>query len=168
MYHIIMIILGIDPGYATVGYGIIESTGSRNTAIDYGVITTPKSDAFPKRLKHIADCIKQLIAVHNPDAISIEELFFQTNRKTAISVAEARGAIIVSCMDCDKILYEYTPLEIKQAITGYGRADKNQVQQMVKSLLGLSEIPRPDDASDALAVALTHAHTNKLSYLFGM
>lgn len=163
-----MIILGIDPGYATVGFGVIKSEGSKNTAIDYGIITTPKNDAFPKRLKHIADCIKQLINEHKPDAISIEEIFFQNNRKTAIFVAEARGAIIVSCMDCNKMLYEYTPLQIKQAVTGYGRADKNQVQQMVKALLGLQQIPKPDDASDALAVALTHAHSNKLSSLFGM
>lgn len=168
LYHIIMIILGIDPGYATVGYGIIRTEGSKNVAVDYGVITTPKTDKLPKRLKYIADCIKELIAKHNPDVISIEELFFQNNRKTAIFVAEARGAIIVSCMECNKGLYEYTPLQIKQAMTGYGRADKNQIQQMVKVMLGLQSIPRPDDAADALAVALTHAQTNKLSGLFGM
>lgn len=163
-----MIILGIDPGYATVGYGIVKTEGSKNTPIDYGVITTPKTDKLPDRLKYIADGIKLLIEKHCPDAIAIEELFFQNNRKTAIFVAEARGAIILSCMDCNKGLYEYTPLQIKQAITGYGRADKNQIQQMVKIMLGLKSIPKPDDAADALAVAITHAQTNRLAGLFGM
>ncbi len=111
-----MIILGIDPGYATVGYGIIKKQGSKNIPVDYGIITTPKTDKLPKRLKYIADCIKELIQKYNPDAIAVEELFFQNNRKTAIFVAEARGAIIVSCMNCQKSLYEYTPLQIKHTI----------------------------------------------------
>ncbi len=163
-----MIILGIDPGYATVGYGIIKTQGSKNFALDYGAITTPKTQPLPERLTFIAKEISELIEKHQPDAISIEELFFQNNRKTAIFVAEARGAIIVSCMQNCSNLYEYTPLQIKQAMTGYGRADKNQIQQMVKIMLGLSDIPRPDDAADALAVALTHAQTNKLTSMFGM
>ncbi|HHT83391.1 MAG: crossover junction endodeoxyribonuclease RuvC [Christensenellales bacterium] len=163
-----MVILGIDPGYATVGYGIIDSTGSNNKVIDYGVITTPKEQKLPARLKHISECVKELIAKHKPNAICVEELFFQSNRKTAIFVAEARGAIILSCMDSDIAMYEYTPLQIKQAITGYGRADKNQIQQMVKVMLGLKSAPKPDDAADALAVALTHAQTNKLAHLFNM
>ncbi|MDD4316865.1 MAG: crossover junction endodeoxyribonuclease RuvC [Clostridia bacterium] len=164
-----MIILGIDPGYATVGYGIIKSEGSKNFALDYGVITTPKTQKLPERLAYIAEGIRALIDKHNPDAISIEELFFQNNRKTAIFVAEARGAILVSCMgSCCKRLYEYTPLQIKQAMTGYGRADKNQIQQMVKIMLGLADIPRPDDAADALAVALTHSQTNRLTGMFGI
>ncbi|MFW5779998.1 MAG: crossover junction endodeoxyribonuclease RuvC [Bacillota bacterium] len=163
-----MIILGIDPGYATVGYGIIETNGSKVRAVDYGVITTPKEHSIPKRLKFIEKGIDKLILLHNPDAICIEELFFQNNQKTAINVAQARGAIIISCMGRCNNLFEYTPLQIKQAMTGYGRADKRQIQQMVKVMLGLKSMPRPDDAADALAVALTHSQTNRLSALFGM
>jgi crossover junction endodeoxyribonuclease RuvC len=163
-----MVILGIDPGYATVGYGIIRSEGSKNVALGYGVITTPKTQTLPQRLTFIAKCITELIDKYRPDAISIEELFFQNNRKTAIFVAEARGAILVSCMQNCQNLFEYTPLQIKQAMTGYGRADKNQIQQMVKIMLGLTDIPRPDDAADALAVALTHAQSNKLANMFGI
>ena len=168
MYYICMIILGIDPGYATVGYGIIEKIGSKNKIIDYGVITTPKNEKFPERLFFISKNIQDIIEKYKPDAIAIEELFFQNNRKTAIFVAEARGVILISCIEKCKNLYEYTPLQIKQAMTGYGRADKNQIQQMVKMMLCLNKIPKPDDAADALAVALTHSQTNKLTNFFGM
>lgn len=166
-YYKFMIILGIDPGYATVGYGVIENTGSKNFAKEYGVIQTPKADTLPYRLGYIAEKIEELLERFKPDAIAVEELFFYNNQKTAIFVAEARGAILVPCLKSKAKIYEFTPLQIKQAMTGYGRADKNQIQQMVKIMLALDKIPKPDDAADALAVALTCAQTNRLSGLFG-
>lgn len=164
-----MIILGIDPGYATVGFGIIESFGGNKIrAIEYGVITTPKDDSLPKRLKHISDTFIYLIEKYKPEAVAIEELFFQNNQKTAIAVAEARGAILLTVYEkCGK-LYEYTPLQIKQALTGYGRAEKQQIQYMVKTLLRLDKVPKPDDAADALAVAITHSQISKMANLFGI
>ncbi|HOO22864.1 MAG TPA: crossover junction endodeoxyribonuclease RuvC [Clostridia bacterium] len=163
-----MIILGIDPGYATVGYGVISLEGSKYKAIDYGVINTPKTDSLPIRLTKISDGIDVLMDKYKPDAVAIEELFFQNNQKTAILVAEARGAILLSLYKKSKNLYEYTPLQIKQAMTGYGRAEKVQIQHMVTLMLGLKEIPKPDDAADALAVALTHAQIGRFSSLFGI
>ena len=163
-----MIILGIDPGYATVGFGVIETTNGKNKAVEYGVILTPKEDSLPKRLAKISEGFEQLIEKYHPDAVAIEELFFQNNQKTAILVAEARGAILLTVYGKVKNLYEYTPLQIKQAMTGYGRADKQQIQHMVTRYLNLKEIPKPDDAADALAVALTHAQTNRLAGLFGI
>lgn len=163
-----MIILGIDPGYATVGFGVLETNGSKHRAIEYGVITTPKEQSLPERLAKISRGFNILIDRYNPDAIAIEELFFTNNQKTAILVAEARGAILLTVYEKCKNLYEYTPLQIKQAMTGYGKADKKQIQQMVKTYLNLTSIPKPDDAADALAVALTHAQTNRLGYLFGI
>jgi crossover junction endodeoxyribonuclease RuvC len=155
-----VIVLGIDPGYAIVGYGIINSIGGRHTPLAYGVIETPKTDRFAIRLKHIADELEKLIESYKPDAIAVEELFFHTNQKTVIMVAEARGVALLVAERSNAKLFEYTPLQIKQALTGYGRADKNQIQQMVTRFLGLSKIPKPDDAADALAVAITHAQTN--------
>lgn len=163
-----MIVLGIDPGYATVGYGVIESESGKNRAIDYGVVTTPKTDSLPKRLAAISESFNELMDKYKPDAVAIEELFFYTNQKTAILVAEARGALLLTVYGRYGELYEYTPLQIKQAVTGYGRADKKQIQQMVMRLLRLKEMPKPDDAADALAVALTHARTNRLAGLFGI
>lgn len=163
-----MIILGIDPGYATVGFGVISQEGSKCKAIEYGVITTPKTDNLPTRLAKISESLDTLVDKYNPQAIAIEELFFQNNQKTAILVAEARGAILLTIYKKSKELYEYTPLQIKQAITGYGRADKGQIQHMVTLMLGLKQIPKPDDAADALAVALTHAQTGRFSALFGI
>ena len=161
-----MIILGIDPGIAIVGYGVIEADRGNFRAIDYGVITTPKEESTPVRLKMIEESLTKLIDKYQPENIAIEELFFQTNAKTAITVAEARGVILLTAINKCGRLYEYTPLEIKQAITGYGKADKKQMQTMVKILLKLRDIPRPDDAADALAAALTHAQTNRLSGTF--
>ena len=163
-----MIILGIDPGYATVGFGVIESVGGRNRAIEYGVILTPKEESLPKRLAKISEGFDIIIDKYKPDAVAIEELFFTNNQKTAILVAEARGAILLTVYAKCKNLFEYTPLQIKQAMTGYGRADKKQIQQMVTTFLNLKSIPKPDDAADALAVALTHAQTNRLAGLFGI
>ncbi|MGN1222135.1 MAG: crossover junction endodeoxyribonuclease RuvC [Christensenellales bacterium] len=156
-----MIILGIDPGYAIVGFGVIEKIGSNIKVIDYGVITTPKEDNMPKRLNDIYDSLCALIDKYKPDCMALEELFFQNNQKTAIAVAQARGVIELAGMKKIGRLYEYTPLQIKQALTGVGRAEKKQVQYMVKAILGLNSIPKPDDAADALAVAITHSQTNQ-------
>ena len=154
-----MIILGIDPGYAIVGYGVIDN--SRNNAvIDYGVITTPKEDSIAVRLKTIEDGLIYLIDKYKPEVLAIEELFYFKNQKTVIPVAEARGVILLTCQKYIGKIYEYTPLQIKQALTGVGRADKAQVQFMVKTILGLKSIPKPDDAADALAVALCHSQTS--------
>jgi len=155
-----MIILGIDPGYATLGYGVIRSEKGRHTAVAYGTIETPKGERFPARLKVAAEQMEILIEKYKPDAIAVEELFFSTNQKTVILVAEVRGVILLVSERSNARLYEYTPLQIKQALTGYGRAEKKQMQEMVKLFLGLSKIPKPDDAADALAVAITHAQTN--------
>lgn len=149
-----------------MGYGIIECKGGKVVSLGYGAIRTAKDLSMAKRLKQIGEGVDTLIACYSPDAIAVEELFFHTNQKTAIMVAQARGVILYKASVSNVVLYEYTPLQIKQAITGYGRADKAQIQQMVKVLLGLSVIPKPDDASDALAVALTHSHTDRLSSLF--
>lgn len=156
-----MIILGIDPGYAIVGYGVIEKTGSNIRVIDYGVITTPKQDRMPKRLNDIYNCLCAIIDKYKPDCMALEELFFQNNQKTAIAVAQARGVIELAGIQKIGKLFEYTPLQIKQALTGVGRAEKKQVQYMVKAILGLNAVPRPDDAADALAVAITHSQTNQ-------
>lgn len=163
-----MIILGIDPGLATVGYGVIDSVNGKHKAIDYGVVLTPKEAHFYDRLHMIEESITKILARFNPDEIAMEELFFNNNQKTAIDVAQARGVTLVTCMKHTRKLYEYTPLQIKQALTGYGRADKKQIQAMVTRLLCLKKIPKPDDAADALAVALTHANTSRFSSSFGI
>jgi crossover junction endodeoxyribonuclease RuvC len=158
-----MIIMGIDPGLATVGYGIIRKTvfDRRLTLEDYGVISTPKTEALPGRLAMLYDGMNILIEKFKPDAIAVEELFFNTNTSTAINVAQARGVILLSAVKSVGHLFEYTPLQIKLALTGTGRADKKQVQYMVKMLLGLKAAPKPDDAADALAAAITHANNNQ-------
>ena len=154
-----MIILGIDPGYAIVGYGLIEYIGNRFRVFDYGSIQTKAGTPTNERLKIVYDSMNEIIAKHKPDAMAIEELFFNTNSKTAIVVAEARGIILLSAMNAGLEIGEYTPLQVKQAVTGYGRADKNQVQQMTKAMLGLDKVPKPDDTADALAIAICHAHS---------
>lgn len=155
-----MIVLGIDPGLATVGYGVVSCDERGKLAlVDYGTILTPAGERFPVRLKQIAQGMTQLIEMFTPDCIAFEELFFNKNVKTAINVAQARGAALLAAAQKTDELYEYTPLQIKQAVVGYGRADKNQVQVMVKTLLALKEIPKPDDAADAVAVAICHAHS---------
>lgn len=155
-----MKILGIDPGYNIIGYGVIEAQGSNVKVLDYGVITTPKSMSISSRLQTIYQATCELMDTFTPDEVAFEELFFNTNNTTAIPVAEARGVLIVACKQYLDRLYEYTPLQIKQALTGNGRAEKKQVQFMVKNILGLNAIPKPDDAADALAVALCHSQTN--------
>ncbi|MGI6701549.1 MAG: crossover junction endodeoxyribonuclease RuvC [Christensenellales bacterium] len=160
-----MIILGIDPGLATIGYGVINAHKGAFSVVDYGVICTPVNESAPVRLKMIGEGISALIERFKPDEIAVEQLFFAKNVKTALSVAEARGVILYSVVTkCGK-LYEYTPNQIKVAITGYGSADKYQIQNMVKILLKLPAIPKPDDAADALAVALCHGHTDKFRNL---
>lgn len=156
---VIMIILGIDPGIAIVGYGLIEYIGNRFRVFDYGSIQTEAGTPTNDRLKIVYDSMTQLIEKYKPDAMAIEELFFNTNSKTAIVVAEARGIILLSGVNAGIDIAEYTPLQVKQAVTGYGRADKNQVQQMTKAMLGLDKVPKPDDTADALAIAICHAHS---------
>lgn len=163
-----MIILGIDPGIATVGYSLVECKGNHFKPLEYGVITTPATMIFPERLSNIYNEITRLIEKYQPEDLAIEELFFNKNVKTAIMVAQARGVEVLSCVNKGLKIYEYTPLQIKQSVTGYGRADKNQVQQMVKMLLNLDEIPKPDDAADALAVAICHGASLKFKDSFLM
>ena len=162
-----MIILGIDPGYAIVGIGVLEYKGNKFRPIEYNAIITKAHTLTSERLKIISDEINVYLDKYNPDAVAIEELFFNNNAKTAIAVAQARGVLIANVTNKGIPIYEYTPLQIKQAITGYGRADKQQMQQMVKMLLNLNAIPKPDDAADALAVAICHAHSAPINDRLG-
>lgn len=156
-----MIILGIDPGTATTGWGIIKKEGQKYTLLDFGHITTKAKTPLHDRLEIIFEELTQIIEKAKPDHVAVEELFFAANSKTAIAVGQARGVILLAGKKKGLSVFEYTPLEVKMALTGYGRADKNQIQQMVKALLSLSEIPKPDDAADALAIAICHAQTNQ-------
>lgn len=163
-----VIIFGLDPGIAIVGYGIIEAIGNRVRLIDYGVIETKAGVPLPDRLKIIDEELNKLIDLHNVDELAIEELFFNKNVKTVINVAQARGVEILSFIKKNILAYEYTPLQVKQAITGYGRADKKQMQESVKMIFKLKEIPKPDDAADALAIALCHFFSLKFKEEFRM
>ena len=158
-----MRILGIDPGFAITGYSIIDYIGNKFTLIASGAVTTEAGTSFPIRLTKIFDDISNLIDIYKPDAISVEELFFNQNVKTAINVAQARGVILI--VGCKKNVptYEYTPLQVKQAVTGYGRADKIQVQKMVKSILKVDKLPKLDDITDSMAIGICHAHSQKFS-----
>ncbi len=164
-----MIILGIDPGLATLGWGIIEKDVKGNCrALDYGVVVTPKEESLPVRLAMLEEGINRILDTFKPDEIAMEELFFSKNITTGIAVAHARGVALLTCVKhCGK-LYEYTPMQIKQALTGYGKADKKQMQSVVASLLKLKNIPKPDDAADALAVALCQAFTSRFGELFAV
>ena len=157
-----MTILGIDPGLATMGWGAIDFDGVQARILDYGALTTPADMPMPQRLLALFEGVEELCARFSPDDIAMEELFFCKNVTTAIAVGEARGAAIVAMRKHTNNLFEYTPMQIKQAVTGYGKADKRQVQQMVKLLLYLPEVPRPDDAADGLAIAITHAHSMRM------
>ncbi len=162
-----MIILGIDPGLATMGYGVINSEHGNFSVIDYGVVTTPKECSLPERLQQLEKGVNSLVEKFKPDNIAIEELFFSKNITTGIAVAEARGVILLTAVKaCGNEVFEYTPNQIKQAMTGYGGADKKQMMLMVQMVLRLKSIPRPDDAADALAVALCHGQTSRLSTEF--
>ncbi len=156
-----MRILGIDPGYGIIGFSIIDKSNSGNEVVDYGVITTPKDMPFDHRLKAIYDSMNTLVDKFSPNECAIEKLYFNKNITTGIPVAEARGVILLSIVNRDIPIYEYTPQQIKMALTGVGKADKHQMQFMVKTLLNLKAVPRPDDAADAVAVALCHSQTNK-------
>lgn len=155
-----MIILGIDPGIATVGFGVIQTERNMYKLLQYGVINTAAGQRLSARLLQIALDFEQLIDLFHPDAVAVEELFFNTNVKTGISVAHGRGIILMTAEKCGIPLYEYTPLQVKQAVVGYGRAEKMQVMKMTQRLLHLEKIPRPDDAADALAVALCHGRAS--------
>lgn len=158
-----MVILGIDPGIARLGWGLIINTQGKLKIIDYGCFETSATTPEPLRLAEIYEFLIKLIKFHKPDVLSIEELFFAANARTALTVGQARGVIILSATQSKLHVNSYTPLQVKQALTGYGRADKNQIQLMVKSILNLKVIPKPDDAADALAIAITHAFSYKIN-----
>ncbi len=162
-----MIILGIDPGIATLGYGVIEKDERGNfRAVDCGVVTTPKDEGLPVRLAMLEEGVAKVLDRYKPDEVAMEELFFSKNITTGIAVAHARGVALLTCVKACGRLYEYTPMQIKQAITGYGKADKKQIQATVASILKLPSIPKPDDAADALAIALCHGFAGRMGELF--
>ena len=159
-----MIILGIDPGLATMGFGVVKKDERGGfSALDYGVVTTPKEETLPVRLSILERGVNAVLEKYRPDEIAFEELFFARNTKTALQVAAARGIALLSAQQAGLPLYEYTPMQIKLAVTGNGHADKKQVQQMVKLLLNLKTVPKPDDAADALGAAICHANTSEVS-----
>ncbi len=153
-----MRILGIDPGLATMGWGVIESDGYRERLVQYGALITYPRDTFPTRLQSLLTGVRGLLSAFRPEEIAFEELFFSKNITTGIQVGGARGVALAACREYTDALYEYTPMQIKQAVVGYGGADKHQVQSMVRMMLSLSEVPKPDDAADAVACAICHAH----------
>jgi crossover junction endodeoxyribonuclease RuvC len=157
-----MVILGVDPGLAILGYGVVEYAGGNLKVLDFGCVYTKAHTPLPQRLLRIGQGVELLCAKYKPDAIAVEELFFNTNVTTAIMVAQARGAALMSAVKYTEQLYEYTPLQVKQAVVGYGRADKHQVQEMVRILLNMNGIPKPDDAADALAIAICHANSSSM------
>lgn len=162
-----MIILGIDPGLATLGYGVLEKNARGEVrALDYGVVCTPKDERLPTRLAILEEGICHLLDQCEPDEVAVEELFFSKNVTTGIAVAHARGVALLTCVKRCGRLFEYTPMQIKQALTGYGKAEKKQIQLVTANLLHLKGVPRPDDAADALAVALCHSYTSRLSGLY--
>ena len=154
-----MRIIGIDPGYAIMGWGILDLKGNKFSVVDYGSITTDAGVEAAKRLQHIYAELGAIIEKYQPEEAAIEELFFNNNAKTVILVGEARGIAVLACANAGLEISEYTPLQIKQALVGYGRADKKQVQAMVKAILNLKEVPKPDDTADAVAAAICHGHS---------
>ncbi len=162
-----MLVLGIDPGTATTGYGLVREAETGPAMVAYGVITTPAGAPMPERLLALHRGLQQIIALHNPDTGAVEKLFFQRNVTTAMTVGQARGVALLALAEAGIGVGEYTPRDVKQAVAGYGGADKPQIQQMVRAILNLPEIPRPDDAADALAVAICHLHSLKMKSLTG-
>jgi len=162
-----MRVLGIDPGTAITGYGVVEDVNGELKALAFGVIRTPARCSLPQRLQMIYRAVSELASQWEPDSAAVEDLFFSKNVRTAMSVGHARGVVMLALADAGLSVREYTPLIVKQAVTGYGAADKRQVQEMVRLLLGLSEVPQPDDAADALAVAVCHINTAGLTALDG-
>lgn len=157
-----MVIMGIDPGFAITGYGIVKYEGNKFSVLDYGAITTNSSLVLSERLLVLSGRLEDLISKYKPYAISVEELFFNKNIKTALAAAHGRGIALLAAAKSTAEVFEYTPLQVKQAVVGYGRAEKAQMQQMVKVILNLPEVPKPDDVADALAVAICHAHSYKI------
>ena len=155
-----MVIIGIDPGYAIVGFGVLKYVGNKLTVLEHGRITTEANTPFALRLLTIHEKLRQLFSQYKPDCVAIEQLYFNTNTKTAISVAQSRGAILLTAIMSGSAIYEYTPLQVKMAVTGYGQANKDQIRYMVKALLNLRNELKSDDVADALAVAVCHAHTS--------
>jgi crossover junction endodeoxyribonuclease RuvC len=160
-------VLGVDPGTATTGYAVVIEEAGRLQAVTLGVVTTPAKMPLPLRLQQIYRDLRQVIETYGPDAAAVEELFFSRNARTAMTVGHARGVTLLALIDAGLPIAEYTPMQVKQAVTGYGSADKHQVQEMVRVLLSLPEIPRPDDAADAAAVAICYLHRIKLDSLLG-
>lgn len=160
-----MLVLGIDPGTAITGYGLVREEDEGLALVDYGVITTPAGQPLPERLQTIYQGLAAVIRKHNPKAAAVEELFFSRNARTALSVGHARGVTLLALADAGLPIYEYKPLAVKQAIAGYGGADKLQVQEMVRMLLNLDHVPHPDDAADAVAVAICHVHSARMAEL---
>jgi crossover junction endodeoxyribonuclease RuvC len=154
-----MRIIGIDPGYATVGFGVLEYDGYNFTPLRYGAVTTSPDMEFPLRLNEIYDDTEKLFLSYEPDYLAIEKLFFNTNHKTALDVSQARGVILLASAKAGVPVYEYTPLQVKQSVVGYGKAEKAQVIAMTRQILRLTDAPKPDDAADALAVAICHGHS---------
>jgi crossover junction endodeoxyribonuclease RuvC len=162
-----MLAIGIDPGTATTGYGLVRENEDGSLAVlDFGVILTPADRLMPERLLDMYRRLRELMLLHRPDSAAVEKLFFQRNVRTALSVGQARGVILLAMAESGIPVMEYTPMEVKQAVAGYGGADKNQVQQMVRALLGLEEVPRPDDAADALAIAICHLHSARMQTIY--
>lgn len=157
------VVLGLDPGTATTGYGVVEEKDGKLSLVDYGCIETKAGKELSERLDEIYDEFLEVIKKYNPNEIAIEELFFAANTKTAIVVGHARGVLMLGSEKSGKKVAEYTPLQVKQALVGYGRADKKQMQEMVKTFLNLKEVPKPDDAADALAVAICHIHSRAIN-----
>ena len=155
-----MLILGIDPGYAIVGYGVIDYKNNHFTVIDYGAILTDAKTPFNERLEIIFDRLSTIIEEYKPEALSLEKLFYNNNAKTVIDVSQARGVIMLAAQKQGVRVFEYTPLQVKQSVVGYGRAEKKQVQEMTRRILALEKVPKPDDTADALAMAICHAHSS--------
>lgn len=162
-----MIIMGIDPGFAITGYGVVKYEGNKFSVLDYGAVTTEASMKLSRRLLVLHDGLEDLIRKHKPDAISIEELFFNKNIKTALTVGHGRGVAVLAAAKSGIDVFEYTPLQVKQSVVGYGRAEKAQIQQMVKAILNLSAVPKPDDVADALAVAICHGNSHRMGAILG-
>ncbi|MHB0857265.1 MAG: crossover junction endodeoxyribonuclease RuvC [Anaerolineae bacterium] len=162
-----MLVLGLDPGLATLGYGLVRGDGQELEAVAYGVVRTPAGMSIAKRLILLYDALSEIIETYRPDEAAVEELFFGANTRTAIMVGEARGVVLLTLAQAGLPIAEYTPMQVKQATTGYGQAVKQQVQEMVRILLCLDAIPRPDDAADALAVSICHHHSARLAALVG-
>jgi crossover junction endodeoxyribonuclease RuvC len=158
-----MLVLGIDPGTAITGYGLVKGEDDDLTLVAYGAITTSSDWPLPERLQRIYRELTAVIEDQQPTAVAVEELFFSKNVRTALSVGQARGVALLAAANAGLPIHEYTPLQVKQAIAGYGRATKDQVQQMVRMLLGLDNVPQPDDAADAIAIAICHIHSAKLT-----